>query len=235
MKNILLFAFMLIGSFFSSFVFAASSPSPSSPDAFLDLAKQFHDAADNWAFLLQNTGEWIFFTLATLEMTWAAALWVMEKDSASSLIVALVRKMMTLGFFYMLLIYAPTWMPAIINSFLQLGEQVTGTSATPGSLITSGLMVVQKLWNAWGNTPIDGITSGFLSLTAALLLIPVSFITIFSFVFIAVELIITTIESYIVVGIGLVLMGFSGSQWTRDFSQKYLGYVFSVGVRSEER
>lgn len=231
MKNKLLLVLLVIGLAATNLVYAATPTNPSDPDVFLDLAKQFHDAADNWTVTAQNIGYWIFFTLATLEMTWAAALWAMEKDSASSLIVALVRKMMVLGFFYTFLVFAPTWLPAIINSLLGAGEKIGGHAATPGSLIATGLLVIQKLWAAWGNTPVDGIKSFFLSLTAALLLIPVSFIVIFAFVFIAVELIITTIESYIVVGMGLVLMGFSGSQWTRDFSQKYIGYAFSVGVK----
>ncbi|MBD3816170.1 MAG: P-type conjugative transfer protein TrbL [Halothiobacillus sp.] len=231
MKNKLLLVLLVIGLAATNLVYAATPTNPTDPDVFLDLATQFHDATDNWTVTAQNIGYWIFFTLATLEMTWAAALWAMEKDSASSLIVALVRKMMVLGFFYTFLVFAPTWLPAIINSLLGAGEKIGGHAATPGSLIATGLLVIQKLWAAWGNTPVDGITSFFLSLTAALLLIPVSFIVIFAFVFIAVELIITTIESYIVVGMGLVLMGFSGSQWTRDFSQKYIGYAFSVGVK----
>lgn len=213
---------------------AAPAPivtNPSNPDIFTSLEDQFHTASLKWTGWGTAIGLWIFGTLATLELFWAAALWAMEKDSPSSLIVALTRKIMVLAFFYTFLMYAPTWIPAIINSLLGAGEKMAGVAATPGSLVESGLGIIKSLWAAWANSKIDGIKAYFLSLTMALILIPVSFIILFSFLFIAIELIITTIESYIVVGMGLVIMGFSGSQWTRDFSQKYVGYAFSVGVK----
>jgi len=232
-KNIKLLFFILLAVFFTaSPAFAASSTSTGG--LMTDLVTKFHDAANNWTVTAQNIGYWIFFTLATLEMTWAAALWVMEKDSASSLIVALVRKMMVLGFFYTFLVFAPTWIPSIINSLQDAGAKIGGiapSSITPLGIVGHGINIVNAIWKAFSDSALSSISAMATAVIIGLLVIAVSIAIILSFVYIAIEYIMTTIESYIVVGMGLVLMGFSGSQWTRDFSQKYIGYAFSVGVK----
>ena len=38
-------------------------------------------------------------------------------------------------------------------------------------------------------------------------------------------------ESFIVIGAGVLFIGFSGSRWTKFFTERYLSYVASVGVK----
>ena len=97
-RNSKILFFILLGLFVTvSPAFAAST---STGGLMTDLVKQFHDASVGWTTRALQIGNWIFYTLAVLELTWAASLWAMEKDNASSLIAALVRKFMVLGFFY---------------------------------------------------------------------------------------------------------------------------------------
>ncbi len=200
----------------------------------IDLVNQFHTAAASWTTRALQIGNWIFYTLAVLELTWAASLWAMEKDSASSLIVALVRKFMVLGFFYTFLIMAPTWIPAIINSLQGAGAKIGGTTVgaiTPMSIVGHGINIVNAIWKAFSASALSSLSAMAMAIVLGGLVIVVTIAIILSFVYIAIEYVMTMIESYIVLGMGLVLMGFSGSQWTRDFSQKYIGYAFSVGVK----
>lgn len=200
-----------------------------------DVSNQFLKAAATWETRAMEIGKWIFLTLAVLELTWAAALWSMEKDSPSSLMVALVRKMMVLGFFYTFLIQAPTWIPAIVNSLQQSGAYIGGhtvASVTPLTIVEHGINVVKSIWKVFSDSEEFGSLSTIgISIIMGFLLIFVTIAIMLSFIFIAIEYTITVIESYIVMGMGLMLMGFSGSQWTRDFSQKYIGYAFSVGIK----
>ncbi|ACX96442.1 P-type conjugative transfer protein TrbL [Halothiobacillus neapolitanus] len=213
---------------------SASAASTSTGGMMMDLMDQFHTASVSWTTRALQIGNWIFYTLAVLELTWAAALWVMEKDSASSLIVALVRKFMVLGFFYTFLIMAPSWIPAIINSLQDTGAQIGDTTVgavTPMSIVGHGINVINAIWKAFSNSALGSLKAMATAIVIGFLLIAVSIAIMLSFIYIAIEYVMTVIESYIVVGMGLVLMGFSGSQWTRDFSQKYIGYAFSVGVK----
>src|SRR6202040_1705231 len=45
------------------------------------------------------------------------------------------------------------------------------------------------------------------------------------------QLMVTLIESYIVISAGLFFLGFSGSRWTLPFSEKYVAYAVSVGIK----
>jgi len=56
-------------------------------------------------------------------------------------------------------------------------------------------------------------------------------IVILSFILIAAQYLIALIESYIVLGAGILFLGFGGSSWTRDFTQKYIGYAVASGVK----
>jgi len=68
----------------------------------------------------------------------------------------------------------------------------------------------------------------FPSLVAALCAV----IVIVAYAIIAAQLLVALVESYIVIGGGILLLGFSGSRWTKFFSERYLSYVASVGVKS---
>lgn len=231
-RNTKFLFFVLLGLLVTvSPAFAAST---STGGLMTDLVSQFHTASASWTTRALQIGNWIFYTLAVLELTWAASLWAMEKDSASSLIVALVRKFMVLGFFYTFLIMAPAWIPAIINSLQDAGANIGGTTVgaiTPMSIVGHGINVINAIWKAFSDSALGSISAMATAIVIGFLLIAVSIAIMLSFIYIAIEYVMTMIESYIVVGMGMVLMGFSGSQWTRDFSQKYIGYAFSVGVK----
>src|ERR1051325_2822376 len=54
----------------------------------------------------------LFALLAIIDFAWSAAVMVLEKQDFQSWAAALIRKMMTIGIFYGLLIYGRVWIPA---------------------------------------------------------------------------------------------------------------------------
>ncbi|MGB6518900.1 MAG: type IV secretion system protein, partial [Candidatus Cybelea sp.] len=52
-----------------------------------------------------------------------------------------------------------------------------------------------------------------------------------AFAIIAGQLLITLVESYIVIGAGVFMLGFTGSRWTLVFGEKYVGYAVSIGIK----
>lgn len=48
---------------------------------------------------------------------------------------------------------------------------------------------------------------------------------VFAFGIIAAQLLLTNVESYIIIGGGGLLLGFAGSRWTTDIASRYLGSV----------
>ncbi|EQD71861.1 membrane protein, partial [mine drainage metagenome] len=48
---------------------------------------------------------------------------------------------------------------------------------------------------------------------------------------VALQLMMTLMEMYMVLGIGSVMLGFLGSRWTVQFGERYASYAASVGVK----
>ena len=58
-----------------------------------------------------------------------------------------------------------------------------------------------------------------------------AFIVLISFVITAAMLLLTLIESYLVVGGGMILLGLGANRFTAPAAEGYFGYVIRVGVR----
>jgi type IV secretion system protein TrbL len=65
----------------------------------------------------------------------------------------------------------------------------------------------------------------------SLFLVAASLVILVCFALIAAAIILALVESYIVLSAGVLLMGFGGSRWTKDFALKTVIYAVSVGAK----
>ncbi len=203
-----------------------------SPDAFAEtqildnIANNYAKSSINWFNPLFALAQKLFFSLAAIEIAWSGIIWALEKDEMSSYAIALVKKIMSIGFFYAILLNANSWMPTIIDSFIQAGQSASGVSnLSPSAILDVGL---ETTWAMLGKLHFTGVAETIATGGVAIL---ASIIIIFSFAIIASQLLIALIESYIVISAGVLFLGFGGSRWTLEFMQKYISYSFAVGVK----
>jgi type IV secretion system protein TrbL len=52
-----------------------------------------------------------------------------------------------------------------------------------------------------------------------------------AFTFITVEFVVTKVQTFLALGMGLFFLGFGGSSWTRNYVERYFSYAVSSGVR----
>ncbi|MBU6993515.1 P-type conjugative transfer protein TrbL [Ferrovum myxofaciens] len=191
-----------------------------------------------WMSASLSLAQNLFVGLAGIEIAWTGIHWVLKKNDLSDFIASFALKMISILFFYMLLGLAPTWIPMIINSFAQAG-QIVGASGgggippvvtlDPSGVFEQGMTVSGAIWTAFGNASAAmGIGQTFAGALATLL---GSIFAIIAYGLLALQILITNIESYIIIGGGALLLGFNGSKWTQVFAEKYLGYAVSVGIK----
>jgi type IV secretion system protein TrbL len=139
---------------------------------------------------------------------------------------ALIRKIMWIGGFYMLLINGPTWIPFIIDSFTQIGQNSSGMmSISPSNVFAQGLAVAGALSNGFS-------VAGFLTQPAVVLaLVFAAIIVVVSYAMITIQFLVAMVESYIVVAAGFIFLGFGGSRWTAPYAERYIGLAVSNGVK----
>ncbi len=192
-----------------------------------DILDQFQASRVLWTTGIWQHANRLFGTLAVIEFAWSAAVMVLEKTDLQSWTSALIRKIMWIGAFYALLVNGSTWIPAIIESFEILGSTAAGLGAplSPSKIFAQGLSIAGGLLDAASTSAFFTNPGSSFALAFAALLIVISYAVI------TINFIMTMVESYIVVSVGYVFLGFGGSRWTAPYVERYLALAVGVGVR----
>jgi type IV secretion system protein TrbL len=134
---------------------------------------------------------------------------------------------MVVSFFYAVLINGQAWIPAIINSFVQIGSNVTGLpmALNPSDIMASGIQICATLMNAVGGANL------FVNPGASLFTLFMVVIVFGSYIIITLHYIVTKLEAIIVMTAGYLFLGFGGSRWTMPFFERYITLAISTGTR----
>ena len=124
------------------------------------------------------------------------------------------------------MLFRSTWIPAVIQGFSQAGATAAGiTNLSPTGVFDQGLALANKILNATADL---GLLDGFF---ASLIAGITALVVVIAFAIIAAQLVVVLVESFIVIGAGILFLGFAGSRWTKFFTERYLSYLASVGVK----
>jgi type IV secretion system protein TrbL len=198
-----------------------------SSDILTTITQQYSNATVGWYSYLFPIASHLFAMLAIIELAWSGLWWMVEKSEMTSLWAELLKKIVVIGFFYFIMLNAQTWLPAIIRSFMMIGAGASHLSALdPSSLLSQGISIASTVF-----IPLE--KAGLLNTNLGEWIVAgiSSLIILISFAVIAGLLVVTLVESYMVVGAGVLMLGFSSSRWTMQYSINYLTYAISVGVK----
>src|SRR5947199_1000304 len=191
-----------------------------------DILRDYESITAAWFSSLFPIAQGVFWTLVLIELIWSAVWWVVDREDGLGVVTALLRKVLAVGFFYALLLNGGTWTRAVIRGFSQAGSAASGLAdLSPTGVFDQGLALANKILNA-----VEGLgllERVFPSLVASL----TALVVVVSFAIIAAQLLVALVESFIVIGAGILFVGFSGARWTKFFTERYLSYVASVGVK----
>jgi len=182
--------------------------------------------------LVWTTNVWVyannlFGLLAVIEFAWSAAVMLLEKSDLQSWTSALVRKLMWIGAFYALLLNGRLWLPAIIDSFTQVGAGAAGLSKplAPSDVFIQGIQIAAALMDAASTSAFFTNPGTSLALGFSALLIVISYIII------TLNFIVTMVETYLLLSVGFIFLGFGGSRWTAPYVERYIGLAVSIGIK----
>jgi type IV secretion system protein TrbL len=152
--------------------------------------------------------------------------------------------------------YIPQQFETIGQKFLAASQFGTPAGAatvplTPSGIMTEAANVEGILWNGGNPTRVAGggnpttscgtfdlgckleaaAENAMEGMVASLATVITSLLLYLGFGLVALQLMMTLIEMYMVLGIGSVMLGFLGSRWTVQFGERYASYAASVGVK----
>ncbi|MDR1740616.1 MAG: type IV secretion system protein [Synergistaceae bacterium] len=174
-----------------------------------DLKQNFIDAAKR-----------LFWVLAVIQFAWSAIQLAMSGEfSLFSVARTVIREVMFIGFFWWIL----TAWPDLGGTIVTQGLRVLGGGAqiSPASALIAGVQVIYSLTS-------DAFTLGvhnavWAAVPYALALASLAYAAAYAAVYV--------IEFYLVVPIGVVLIGMGGTLWSYSFAKNYVRVIISVGFK----
>jgi type IV secretion system protein TrbL len=198
-------------------------PAPLDPSlGFIDTYRQLRGI---WFFDLFPAAQDLFWTLATLELVLSCILWMAAWFHIDTLAQHLFKKILFISVGYAILLHADTWIPDIIDSFLTLGQQVSGVPLTPSFVLAQGTRVAVTMLKA------EGVMAWFTNITGAIIATLSAILVFVAYALIAMELAVTLVESYVVTSAGVFLLAFVPFRGTAALTERFLGYVIAVGIK----
>ncbi|MGO9445032.1 MAG: P-type conjugative transfer protein TrbL [Thiobacillaceae bacterium] len=204
----------------------------------LDTIQQnFQSASSGWMSAALPFANHLFAGLAALEFAWSGIQFVLRKNDLPEFLTSVTLKILSIAFFFTLLTMAPQWIPAVVNSFIRAGQSISSSQGvyssagmTPDGVFDLGPQVATRIIQAMGSTPTNPLELGNFFFGAVIAGLS-GLVVVIAFAIAALQLLMTLIESYIVIGGGAIMLGFLGSRWTLPFGERYLGYAVSVGIK----
>lgn len=219
------------------FLFLLLTPEVSFAKIILDnISSQFHTGTMKWQPTISGYAQSLFWKLALIDFTWTTIVWVKDRKEFGEIISGFVGKIFTLLFFYTVLRSATDWIPQVIDTFSVIGkEAATSAGADVGtldSILFQGFNLAYAMFGALGEGwsllhPLDAIER----IATSIVLVPSAIIVAIGFSLIAGQLLVSLVESYIVIYGGIILLGFGGSRWTSEMATAYFKFAVGTGVK----
>ncbi len=222
---------IVIGVVLLSAAALAHAQGPNSVNGPSSILDEYKGLQNGWIAKLLGAAQRLFFLLAGIEVAWSFTLLAIEKADFQALTATIVRKIMWIGIFYAILLYGVTpggggWIPAIIDSFHILGQNASSVGPLgPSAIVGFGVNMCVDLLSSLKGA--DFLTS-FASSMALVFCAVVIFI---AYLAIAIQFVVAMVESYLVIGAGVIFLGFGGSRWTAAYVERYIAYAVSVGMK----
>lgn len=191
-----------------------------------NLLNQYQSVRSAWLTTTAGYANRLFAILALIEFAWTGIILLLDKTDLQGWTSALIRRMMFVGAFFALLQFGTTWIPAIIDSFVTVGQTASGVPGlSPSNILARGLEIT-------GDLLVGAAQSGWLAaFGTALCMVFAALLSFLAFLGLCIQFVVATVESYLVIGAGFLFLGFGGSRWTAPYVERYIAYAVSAGVK----
>ncbi|MDE2026999.1 MAG: type IV secretion system protein [Candidatus Omnitrophica bacterium] len=183
----------------------------------------------------------IFFALVTISVAMIGINRLLNKTvDATESYLELIRLLIYLYIFYILIDQFPNFLPNIIESFknaaIYMGNQINHannvnnvtnytTPSNPGAIINQGITIATTLLD------LTKQHTNFINFGMSLIGIAAAGVILYCFGSMAVKIVIVEISSKILLSGAIFMLAFSATKWTRDYSTRYIGAYFSIGIQ----
>lgn len=187
---------------------------------------QFTTASTHYAAAIEPYALKLFVSLLFIDVLVTAIQFFLDQGDAPHYVGRLIRHLLSGGFVYLMIVNAFPWMTTVLQSFSRIGAAATGLpNLNPSTVLKIGGTMAETIFDSPANASLMP------NLELAIVQTVSAFFVLIPFVVAAAALLLTLVESYLVVGGAVILLGFGASRWTASIAEGYFGYVIRVGTR----
>lgn len=201
----------------------------------LDTAtSKFEQATKVFGQNIKATAFRLLLLLAGIQLSVNMVMLLLKEIDFSAVLGSVMRWMLSTGFFFALIKFSDTYLPAILDSFDMLGQQGSGLGhLTPSAIITQGIelqnMMVAQFNDSTGAD--KGLFAAVQNFMPALMITLISIISFLSFVMLAAQMALAIISGYLWLCITPLLLGFGGVSFTKDIAVNSLKGGIAIGMK----
>lgn len=213
---------ILIGAAIAGFAASEPAVAQSFNNVVDTIQTRITDTAKSWEATILQAATSLFWLLALIEVGICAIWLAINSATLEAWFGELVRRIMFIGFFLFVLTTGPQLAKDVVNSLFQIGGG--SGSVSPADVFDAGLRVGASLSEKIS----FGLFEDNALATAAVFSMMV---VVICFGLVAAIFIAVITEMYVGLLAGMIMLGFGGTSFTKDFAIRYLIYAFSVGMK----
>ena len=194
-------------------------------DGMLDaVVALYGGSVETWLLRVTPAALALFVALATVQLSWDALMWaVLDEPGVAG---KAFRKFLVLSFFYGLIVLLPFWLPPVLSTFEELARRATGLDGlSPSRIFEQGLALALGLFDSWKEVAL------LLNPAAVFFRLVTFFLVLAAFTAVALQMARVLVEGAVVLGGGVLFLGFAGHRSTFGLAEGFLRYALDVGVR----
>lgn len=190
------------------------------------VTRDYQLASQTWAGRVLSVTVDLFFWLALLEFVIAGLMFMIatpqaREEKAGRFLV----KIMLIAFVYMLITQSDYWVMRLLDSFAAVGEYAAGQIMSPSLIVDYGAALSSAVMRS---LDVVGMVQ---NPAAAFYSVLTAFAIMVCYILIATQVVLTLVESYIVLSSGLFFLAFAAFRSTASFAENYLLYCVHVGIK----
>lgn len=191
------------------------------------ITQEFLSAFQHDAYTINAAAETLFYYLVVIQLALSCLWMTLAGESLTRFCAKMVQLAFNFGVFYGLIKYGSTWIPELINGFIQIGSLSGVTSLDPSSIVSQGMSISGAIFQAFGPSGLGLLTHPFVSLVGATVCVAI----IILYALIATELTVVMVKTYFVVSVGGLFWAFGASDVTRTMTTRYFGAAIGLGLQ----
>lgn len=186
---------------------------------------QFLHALKQDTNYMQVAAQHLFYYLVLIQLSISSLWMVLAGEPLQSFIYKLIQMAFSFGFFYAMISLGTTWLPEIINGFINIGQSGGVTSLDPDAILQQGISIANAILKGFYNWGL--LSHPFISIVGAIICLGI----IVLYALIAAELVLTLAKSYIVVSVNSLFFAFSGLKLTQPITYTFIQAIISIGLQ----